>query len=219
MTIDSALAETTRTTVMTVSPNARDKVLELRAAEPDADDLALWVEVTGAQGRAYTYDLYFASQAEATDEEIIEDHDGLALVLRAEDVDRLTGATLDMNRDLLAGGMVIQNPNTPPPVSAAPAPTPAFEVGELTGTVDERINQLLDRVINPSLASHGGFAELVGVEGTSAYVRMSGGCQGCGMAKMTLSQGIKTAIVEHIDEIADVVDVTDHAAGENPFYN
>ncbi len=210
-----------RNSVMTVSPRALEKVVELRASEPDAADLALWIEVTGAQGRSYTYDLYFAPRDEATEQEVVDEHGELALVIRREDVERLNGATLDMNRDLLAGGMVIQNPNTPPAVAAptSPSPSPSFDVGELTGTIDERINQLLTRVINPSLASHGGFAELVGVEGSNAYVRMSGGCQGCGMAKMTLSQGIQTAIVEHIDEIDTVIDVTDHAAGENPFYN
>jgi Fe/S biogenesis protein NfuA len=56
------------------------------------------------------------------------------------------------------------------------------------------------------------------VDGEIAYVRLGGGCQGCGMATVTLDQGIESAILESVPEIRQVVDVTDHAAGENPFY-
>jgi Fe/S biogenesis protein NfuA len=61
-------------------------------------------------------------------------------------------------------------------------------------------------------------AQLVGVEGDTAYVRLGGGCQGCGMAGVTLDQGIESAIVAAVPEVARVVDVTDHASGENPYY-
>ena len=88
-----------------------------------------------------------------------------------------------------------------------------------TGTVEERLTTVLERVINPSIASHGGRAELVAVEGEdTAYVRLSGGCVGCGMAAVTLSQGIEVAIRESVPEIERVVDVTDHASGTNPYY-
>ena len=72
--------------------------------------------------------------------------------------------------------------------------------------------------INPQIAAHGGFAELVAVEGSIAYLRMGGGCQGCGMAAVTLSQGIEVAILDSVPEITEVVDVTDHAGGTNPYY-
>jgi Fe/S biogenesis protein NfuA len=65
---------------------------------------------------------------------------------------------------------------------------------------------------------HGGSAELVAVEDTTAYVRLGGGCVGCGMATVTLSQGIEVAIKEAVPEILSVVDVTDHASGTNPYY-
>jgi Fe/S biogenesis protein NfuA len=72
--------------------------------------------------------------------------------------------------------------------------------------------------INPSLAMHGGYAKLERVEGDTAYVIMGGGCQGCGLAALTLTEGIKAQIENRIPEIREVVDVTDHAAGDNPFY-
>ena len=78
---------------------------------------------------------------------------------------------------------------------------------------------MLDLSINPALAAHGGFASLVKVEAdTIVHVLMGGGCQGCSMSAMTLTEGIKTAIVEAIPEVTEVIDATDHSAGENPFY-
>jgi Fe/S biogenesis protein NfuA len=78
--------------------------------------------------------------------------------------------------------------------------------------------QVLDEQINPAIASHGGHAELVAVEENIAYLRLSGGCQGCGMASVTLSQGIEVAILDSVPEITEVIDVTDHATGSNPYY-
>jgi Fe/S biogenesis protein NfuA len=77
---------------------------------------------------------------------------------------------------------------------------------------------VLDRDVNPAIAAHGGHAELAGIEGRTAYLRLGGGCQGCGMASVTLGQGIEIAITEAVPEIVDVVDVTDHASGTNPYF-
>ena len=89
---------------------------------------------------------------------------------------------------------------------------------DLSGDVAQRVIQVLDEQINPAIASHGGRAELVAVEGSIAYLRLSGGCQGCGMAAVTLSQGIEVAILDNVPEITEVIDVTDHASGANPYY-
>jgi Fe/S biogenesis protein NfuA len=72
--------------------------------------------------------------------------------------------------------------------------------------------------VNPAIAMHDGSAELVAVEDETAYVRLGGGCVGCGMATVTLSQGIEVAITDNVPEIESVVDVTDHASGTNPYY-
>jgi Fe/S biogenesis protein NfuA len=84
--------------------------------------------------------------------------------------------------------------------------------------VETRVAQVIDRRINPAIAQHGGRAMLDHVAGDVAYVRLGGGCQGCGMATVTLDQGIESAILESVPEIRQVVDVTDHTAGENPYY-
>jgi Fe/S biogenesis protein NfuA len=84
--------------------------------------------------------------------------------------------------------------------------------------VAQRVLSVLEQQINPSIAAHGGRADLVAIEEETAYLRLSGGCAGCGMAAVTLSQGIEVAIFDAVPEITSVVDVTDHAAGANPYY-
>jgi Fe/S biogenesis protein NfuA len=90
--------------------------------------------------------------------------------------------------------------------------------GGATGRLAERVQRVLDEKINPGVASHGGSIELIDVQDGVALVRMSGGCQGCGMAAVTLRQGVDRMIREWVPEILEVRDVTDHASGENPFY-
>jgi Fe-S cluster biogenesis protein NfuA len=89
---------------------------------------------------------------------------------------------------------------------------------DLNGDVAQRVVQILEQQINPSIAAHGGHADLVAVEGDAVYLRLSGGCAGCGMAAVTLGQGIEVAIFGSVPEITRVIDVTDHAAGTNPYY-
>lgn len=207
--------------LLTVTPQALKKVREIRAGEPDGDKLALWLEVSGAAQGEYTYDLYFDAVDAAAAEDTLIYHDDLTVVIPAGSVGRLTGATVGMSRDLLNPGLTITNPNRSP---GAPSPSPAVgvphaaKVGDLTGDVAQRILQVLEDQINPSIASHGGRADLVAVEDDTVYLRLSGGCQGCGMASVTLGQGIEVAIKDNVPEIANVVDVTDHAQGANPYY-
>ena len=87
--------------------------------------------------------------------------------------------------------------------------------------LDERevqIQDIFDNQINPQIASHGGWVTLIAVEGDTAYVQLGGGCQGCGQADVTLKQGIAAAILEMVEGIEQVIDETDRASGENPYY-
>jgi Fe/S biogenesis protein NfuA len=81
-----------------------------------------------------------------------------------------------------------------------------------------RVQALIDSMINPAVAGHGGFVELVDVQDNRVYLQMGGGCQGCGAADVTLKQGIERLIKEEIPEVAEVLDATDHSAGSNPYY-
>lgn len=202
---------------LTVTDKARTKILEIRSEEDDPDTLALWVEVAGQAAGTYSYDLYFQAAADATDgDAVIDAGEGLKVVVPSDSIDRMRGSTLDLSRDLLNPGMVIQNPNRP--ASAQPTPGIDFEPIELQGEVADRVRQLLEERINPAIASHGGRADLVAVEDDAAFLRLSGGCAGCAMSAVTLKQGIEVAIKEAVPEIQRVIDVTDHAAGTNPYY-
>ncbi len=82
----------------------------------------------------------------------------------------------------------------------------------------DKIQQLLDESINPAVAGHGGFVQLIDVKDNVVYIQMGGGCQGCGMADVTLKAGIERMIMEEVPEVTEVLDTTDHASGNNPYY-
>jgi Fe/S biogenesis protein NfuA len=84
--------------------------------------------------------------------------------------------------------------------------------------VKDRVQKILDEMINPAIASHGGFVDLLDVKENLVYLRLGGGCQGCGMVNVTLKQGIEATLKEEIPQIAGVIDQTDHAGGTNPYY-
>lgn len=195
-----------------VSDDALAQVLAILSAEDDPESLALRVAVTGVNGVEYAYDLSFEERDTAEDDDLIYTQGELVVMVPVDSVDPLWGATLDLPSSEGQGGLVIRNPNRPDPMAG-------IEV-ELSGTVTERVEQLLAQQINPALAAHGGFARLVEVidDDTRAVVTMGGGCQGCAVSSMTLRDGIQKSILEHIPEITEVVDATDHDAGENPFY-
>jgi Fe/S biogenesis protein NfuA len=214
MTIDTDTSETDADAgpahVLTVTPEALERVLEIRDGEEDPGSLCLRVEITGFSGPDYTYDLAFETVAELDAEDDISVQGGLSVAVAADSIENMRGSTLDVPRNPGQAGLVIRNPNRPDPLAGKDL--------ELTGDAADKVRQLLAESINPSLAAHGGYADLVGVEGSSAYLTMGGGCQGCAMSAATLREGIQVAILEAVPEITEVVDVTDHTAGDNPFY-
>jgi len=84
--------------------------------------------------------------------------------------------------------------------------------------IRQKVQGLLDREINPALGMHGGWVELIDVKKNSIFLRLGGGCQGCGSAMLTLKMGIERAIREQIPQVGEILDTTDHAAGRNPYY-
>jgi Fe/S biogenesis protein NfuA len=198
--------------VLIVTSPARDKILELRAQEDEPESLGLRIEVTGVQGVEYTYDLTFDPVAEADEAagDVVETAGDLPVIIPVDSIDSLRGATLDLPSSGNQQGLVLRNPNRPDPLSGMHI--------ELSGTPEEKVRQLLDGQINPALAMHGGYAALDRVEGDVAYVTMGGGCQGCAVSAMTLREGISRSIKEAIPEVSEVIDITDHALGENPYY-
>jgi Fe/S biogenesis protein NfuA len=205
--------------VLTLTDDARGVVLDALANEANAEALALWVEVTGVRGAGYAYDLYFSDRSDAPEGASVFVDGDVTIVIPEASVARLQGSRLEFS-DMDGGGLVLVNPNAPTPAEANPGvPAEILALG-LGGPLATRAAAVLEGSINPSIASHGGRADLVAMDEDQklAYVRLSGGCQGCAMSRMTLSQGIETTLREEIPELVGVLDVTDHASGENPFY-
>src|SRR5262249_32758959 len=152
------------------TPDALERISDVRAGEDDADSLVLRIAVTGVNGVEYAYDLSFEERADTADDDVTYHVGDLPVVIPADSVEKLRGATLDLPTSAAQGGLVIRNPNRPNPLAGAHI--------ELTGDLAEKVQQLLAEAINPSLASHGGYANLVGVEDTKVFLSMGGGCQG-----------------------------------------
>jgi Fe/S biogenesis protein NfuA len=198
--------------IITVTPNALAMVIDARSGEADAESLSLWLEASPAAGGKFRYDMWFEATASAAPTATIVQLDGVSLVVPSDSVPRLAGSTLDLATD--GSGMVL-NPNEP---TAPPRPSAVAEGADLSSELAQQILQVIETQVNPSIASHGGYAQLVGAEGDTVWIRMGGGCQGCASSKLTLRQGIEVAIKQAVPAIANVVDVTDHQAGDNPYY-
>lgn len=195
-------------TVLSIARDALDMIRQLRDNEPGDDEFALSIEVTGFRGPQFSYELAFIPLADMKDGWVEERHADLAVIFPKVDIGKLDGSALELTDQ----GLAMNNPNSPaPPEMAAPK-------GDLSGPLADQVQQVLAQHINPAIASHGGGAELVSVDGTIAYLRLYGGCQGCGLAQVTLKQGIEKTLLESIDELTQVVDVTDHASGDDPYY-
>ncbi len=205
--------------VVTLTEEARNIVSEAMTQEPDPEHLALWLEVSGVRDGAFAYDLYFQSLADAGGDDAVHRADELVVVVPGDSVERLRGARLEWS-DEGPGGLVLVNPNTPPADEAATGVPPEVLAAGIAGPLASRVRLVLDEVVNPSIASLGGRADLVAFveDGGVAYLRLSGGCQGCAMSRMTLTQGIEVALRDEVPQVERVVDVTDHGGGENPYY-
>lgn len=193
-----------------VTARAVTEISGLLAAEPDADELALWVQITGVNGPDFAYDLAFESADHMQDGDQLFEFEGLRVVVPEASVAPLAGATLDLPDDANQGGLVLRNPNKPDPLDGVDL--------SVDGDLADKVQVVLEKMINPMLAQHGGFAQLAGVQDTRVFVLMGGGCHGCSISWLTLKSGITKTIMETLPEVTEVVDVTDHEAGENPFY-
>jgi len=160
----------------------------------------LRIAITGRENGAFVYDIQLvASGEERQGDMIVESIDGIPIHIPLGSAPYLDGISLDA--DLPMGAVRVVNPN---PLWLDP--------------VAEAVQRLLDAEINPSVASHGGHIDLLDVVEGVAFIHMGGGCQGCGMAEVTLGQGVRTAILDTFPEIREVRDTTDHAQGANPYY-
>jgi Fe/S biogenesis protein NfuA len=189
---------------------AYERVVGFRGDLAEPERQAMWLDVNGTRGNRWRCSLSLKPLDAAAPRDVVLHHRDLPIVIRARDFRKVRGATIDWRDD--PGGLIVDNPNTPSPALGGPPPS------DLSGDVPERVAQVLARQVNPAIAAHGGRAELVAIERDTVRLRLSGGCQGCAVAGVTLRQGIETALVRAVPEITTVVDVTDHQSGTNPYF-
>ena len=206
--------------VVTLTDEARGFVADALAQEPNAEELGLWLEVRGVEAGKFAYDLYFQAVNDADDADVTYVVENVAVVIPANSVDDLRGSRLEWSSDG-DGGLVMVNPNTPSLAQVAPGLPDDVLAQGLEGPLALEVIAVLERDVNPSIASHGGRADLVAMDENEAvvYLALSGGCQGCAMSRMTLTQGIEVTLRDQVPQLTAIVDVTDHAVGENPFYS
>ncbi|HEY6472464.1 MAG TPA: NifU family protein [Acidimicrobiales bacterium] len=219
-TTENLQATTPTAPLVSLTPEAYKVVTDAIGQEPDPTSLGLWLEVRGVQAGSFVYDLYFQATSDADEGDERTTQDDLEIVIPAGSVDRLRGARLEWSDDN-GGGLVLVNPNSPAPEEVAANVPPEVLAQGISSPLALRVVAVIEQSVNPAIASHGGRADLVALneEDGTAYLRLSGGCQGCAMSQMTLRQGIETTLLEEVPELTKILDVTDHGGGENPFYS
>lgn len=191
--------------MITFTDRAKERVLAF--IDMEEGDLAVRVSVLDSSPLAPRYDLALVESHERDESDRSFDAGGFEVVLDPESAELLEGARVDWVETLQGSGFKVENPNIRPIGQGTPE-----------GPLAERVKHVIEYQINPSIAGHGGTVTLVDVRDDVVYLEMQGGCQGCGMAAVTLAQGIHRILTESIPEIRDIVDVTNHSAGANPYY-
>jgi Fe/S biogenesis protein NfuA len=164
---------------------------------------AVRVAISDRTPTGFQYQLEFCDQAERRADDFVLEQDALVFYIAGDSVEDLRGTTLDYVDTGFSAGFKFDNPNRPK---------------LLEDPIAERVHRVIQDQINPSVASHGGNVQLLDVKDGTVFVRLGGGCQGCGQADTTVKQGIQATICEAVPEVHTVLDVTDHAAGTNPYF-
>lgn len=185
---------------------ARDTVRRFMQANEDTS-FAVRIRVGSPSPLDPRYEITLIEHHEKSEEDFVFDDDGFEVVMDPESAKILDGARIDWIETLMESGFKVENPNLVP-IGSMP----------LEGPLADRVKQAIDLYVNPGVAQHGGHVTLVEVRDDIVYLQMSGGCQGCGMASVTLSQGIERILREQVPEIAGIQDVTNHSAGDSPYF-
>lgn len=190
------------TPLLRATPVATTQIKHILEQE-QLTEQAVRVAIVDRSPTGFQYQLEFCDRAERADDDVVLEQDDVLFYVRGDSADELRGTTLDYLDNGFSAGFKFENPNRPK---------------LLEDPIAERVFRVIQDRINPGVASHGGHVQLLDVKAGTAYVRLGGGCQGCGHADTTVKEGITAAICEEVPEIHTVLDVTDHAAGTNPYY-
>jgi Fe/S biogenesis protein NfuA len=150
------------------------------------------------------YGLSFVPENGGKETDESRQYDGFTVYIDKKVVSLLQDTILDYEEGPMSGGFKFEGKAEIPE--------------EYKDTLAEKVLSVIEEQINPQIAGHGGFVRLMDVKDTKIFVQMGGGCQGCNMAKQTFKNGIEVMIKKAIPDVTEVIDVTDHAGGENPYY-
>ena len=183
-----------------ISRKAQDHIKKfLNASSEKIQGVSIIIE-TKTERKA-NYSIQFIELSDTPAENISIDFENIPVLVSKEVIPYLEGTEVDLNDK---GELEAFNPN--------------MSITEISGSVEEQIQHVLDEEVNPMVASHGGVVSLLEVKDHNAYLEFGGGCQGCGMIDVTLKQGVEVMIKAQIPDIEAIYDVTDHAGGTNPYY-
>jgi Fe/S biogenesis protein NfuA len=197
--VDSSAASAA---VIRATEAATAQIARILASE-ELTDQAVRVAIAERSPTGFQYQLEFCDRSERKPSDLVLEQDQLLFYVAGDSVDDLRGTALDYVDTGFSAGFKFDNPNRPK---------------LLDDPIAERVFRVLQDQINPGVASHGGHVQLLDVKDGTVYVRLGGGCQGCGQADSTVKDGIQSAVCAAVPEIHTVLDVTDHAAGTNPYF-
>ena len=191
---------------MTITPSAESYLQDLLASQDDDTcGIKIFVSEPGTP-RAETC-IAYANGDENLSEFLPIDEFEFNLFLEEKSLDFLKDAVVDYSPDKFGGTLTIKAPNAKLP-----------QISE-NASIEDKINYVLYSEVNPGLAAHGGEVSLIEViDEETAILQFGGGCQGCGMVDLTLKDGVEKTLLEQIDGLKSVKDVTDHSYRENAYY-
>ena len=198
--------------ILEISASAKAKIKELIDGR-ERDDLAVRVILRGRlPGGKFQTEFKFVEITDLTETDIIQDTGLFQLYLDPNAAESIQGAVVDFNQTKYSSGFNIAYDTE----NYFPAGVKGKR--DWTDPLAIAVQEVIDTHINPGVSAHGGWVLLLDVKDEQAHVEMGGGCQGCGLAAMTLRQGIEQSIMEMVPQIKGIIDVTDHGEGETPYY-
>jgi Fe/S biogenesis protein NfuA len=201
------LGENREGPILTITDLAKERIAAvLSAQEPAIRTLRVTSPVRGK------YSMNLEPEGKPGQDDTLLPYGTFEVYVDPQSLPNLEGAMLNWIDTYGGGGFQF----TAPTGNDRPRPKAAPEGSE--GEVWRQIQEILDEEVNPAVASHGGQINLIDVQGSTVYVEMSGGCQGCGMAQVTLKSGVERMLKDRLPFIEEILDVTDHAGGNNPYY-
>ncbi|TFG89611.1 MAG: iron-sulfur cluster assembly accessory protein [Candidatus Atribacteria bacterium] len=189
------------------SESARSRIKEALDGNDEKTELRISARPAGPE--RFSYNMKLIGSNERTAEDIVVKSGNIVVCMDPYSAESLDGASIDFVNNEGESGFKFDNPNRPRDASHS---------SELAGSIEEKVMHIIESELNPALASHGGWINLDKVEDNKVYVTLAGGCQGCGMANVTIKNGVEARLRELIPEIEEVIDVTDHGSGSNPRY-